>query len=249
MTPAPVMSLRYPTEESSMAAREFFRLTELDRQARTASWCIGEAFKAARDPSDDFRPWAHLQGGLFAAIVTSRILSPGRVKKAYPHHSTLSESQHEADERGARLRELLGVPETSPLLKVTEVRNALEHFDEHLDIATGPDVFSVSDWYIGTNMVVRSADYGKDRSLGLRTYCPILGKVLHDGKELDLFALDQAMYQLRQSIAEMTPILTGRIKGRGRYGGKPMELDLESAQRRCNDWLEMREAVGDPISM
>jgi hypothetical protein len=72
-----MFSLRPASGGADEVQRDLLYLKELERQARLANWSIGKATEQAAAGEED-AAWAHLQGGMFAAIVVQRLLWPGR---------------------------------------------------------------------------------------------------------------------------------------------------------------------------
>ncbi len=247
--PVRVASLGQQTAEGRQAARDNFYFDELERQAHLANWQLGQAFLASmhRNSLYDFMAWAHLQGAMFAAIVVQRLLDPKGVRQ-YPHHASHGESKRTAKERAARLRKTLEIPDDSPLLTVSKVRDSFEHFDERLDIATRPGVISVSDWYISDSTMMRSATFGDAIALGLRCYVPSAGLLYYDDEPLDLFVLDDALYDLRDKIGEARRQAQGRPDGAVLFRtGQLVQLSPEIITERFQAWLDSRVERGEPI--
>lgn len=207
-------------------------------------------------PQDDLT-WAHLQSALFASIVVSRLLRPARVSRPYPG-LTREQSQKHAEARAQRLRQALDVAGDSNLFDVAAVRNPLEHFDERLDAAMVTAPSSVSDWYITDGPALLGEEPASEdvdtpsSGVGLRAYFPLGGVLLFDRVRLDVFGLDAALIELRQSTERYLAESVTRTGGGATAFGPHQLVDVlppEQATARCHEWLKWRQQVGAPLNV
>ena len=110
-------------------------LRELERQAKIASRSIVRAWRQAlatkMDPEQVF---AELQAAMFSCIIIERILMPHGPHVRKRDGIAQAEAARQATDRGAWLcKELRLTRAVLRSLRVGEVRNSLEHFDERLD--------------------------------------------------------------------------------------------------------------------
>jgi hypothetical protein len=106
------------------------------------------------------------------------------------------------------------VEDDSVLKSVVPVRDAFEHFDEGLDVATRPEVMCVVDRYISNRTMIVTASHEQGVTLGLRCYQAGWGVLFHNENELDLFAVDETLFDLRERIELAKPSIEARIEGR-----------------------------------
>src|SRR6187551_3778 len=130
----PVFSIGFSTDDARQAATDIYYLHELDRQAELSTSSIYFAVMRGRETKDphDTKVWGALQNALFALVCIARLLKAGNVKEGYPGLSQ-NQAKKFAKRRGEKLREMLEVEDDSHILDIGEVRNAFEHYDEHLD--------------------------------------------------------------------------------------------------------------------
>lgn len=243
----PLATVKFPAEKAKKAAKTILYVEELDRQAHMASDGIrcavarGLTTENPRDP----KVWSALQLALFASIVVARILKPATKGKYQGLTNALTKEY--AEERGAGLRTLLGIEDSSPLFSVTGVRNAFEHYDERLDEHLVGGVTCVSDWYIsdGAALATPPTSNGQPQAVGLRVFYPAGGLLCFDSKMLDLFALDIALLDLRNQIAEKRTELAAAIRGRGTFGNHVLVqlTPPEVAAQRQREWRKVRAAA------
>ncbi|MEU7934473.1 hypothetical protein [Micromonospora echinofusca] len=243
----PLATVDFPSEESKEAAKKALYVDELDRQARMGSDGIKLAVDrglATEDPRDS-EVWSALQSALFASIVVARTLQP--TTKGKYQGLTNAQTKQYAEARGAGLRMLLGIEDSSPLFSVTGVRNAFEHYDERLDEHLANGVTCMSDWYIsdGTALVTPPRSNGQPQAVGLRVFYPAGGLLYFDSQALDLFALDIALLDLRNQIAEKRTELAAAVRGRGTFGSHVLvQLTApEVAAQRQREWRDVRAAA------
>ncbi|GIJ29500.1 hypothetical protein Vqi01_46620 [Micromonospora qiuiae] len=108
-------------------------------------------------------------------------------------------------------------------------------------------VTCISDWYIsdGTALISPPASNGQTHAVGLRVFYPAGGILYFDSEALDLFALDIALLDLRNQIAEKQKELAAAIRGRGTFGNHVLvQLAApEVAARRHREWRDVRAAA------
>ncbi|MDQ0768199.1 hypothetical protein QF031_000948 [Pseudarthrobacter defluvii] len=144
-----IRSVSGATAEITEALQLAVYVDELGRQAEIASRYLTRAWLRAMRPETDTHDamvWGDLQACLFACIVIQRMLQPGA---AFRHpEATRAHRQKRLKERSLRLNELLQLDDDFPVLKVREIRNAFEHFDEGLDTLVLAGRASFIDWHI-----------------------------------------------------------------------------------------------------
>ena len=251
----PIYSVRMDDPDWDAHLQNRVYLREIERQGRLASLAFGDAIARAMlatTDADDDHAWASLQGGLFAAILVYRLLSPGRVQRPFEGLS-LKESQAFADDRGRRLRGLLDIDEDEPLLRrLAQVRNSLEHFDDRLDAVMSGRPVSIVDWYISDGSALMTSDAPDadgPMGYGLRTLFAQGGLVYVGRTALDLFALDAGLFELRaraRTADNETHLPRGR---RARFGGQQAVqlLEADAVRDRLAQWLQMRATEGMPV--
>ncbi|MEU4426077.1 hypothetical protein AB0F81_36110 [Actinoplanes sp. NPDC024001] len=244
----PVYTLGFATDEARQAATDVFYLEELDRQAELATRSIYQAVMWGKETKDvrNVKVWGALQNALFAAICIARLLKPGNVKDDYPGLSA-NQTKKFAKRRGERLRELLDVADDAYLLDVDEVRNAFEHYDEHLDsrIAGGAECFA--DWYITDQNIFRTPPGATNpAAVGVRVFFAPGGILYFGEKELSLFELEVELIQMRRAIACCIAQASQRIRGRGRFGGHDLH-PLMSAPRIAQRYAHWQHARAEAL--
>jgi hypothetical protein len=196
-----------------------------------------------RSTSDDIEVWAELQGFVTAAVIVSRFLKPNPVPpRGFPDKKKVRTYGHD---RGVHLCKLLQIDDESPLLSIAEVRNGIEHVDERMDqIVVEGDVWSLSDWYISTDLYVQSrtsaevvAEGTRGRHVNMRLFAPKPGILLFDGNTIDLFDAEVALHGLLVRMPAAHYYVTKKApSGRLGFGS--------SAPRRWGDsWIERRTAL------
>lgn len=256
MSVIPVKSLRFPTEDSSDAARNLLFLEEIDRQAEIASWNIGQAWKRGMQAESprDVPTWSYLQGALFASIVVDRLLFP---KDAAASKGKPSANQLRASDRARKLRLILDVDHDEPpvLRTLRSIRDDFEHFDERLDAAVEPQVASVVDWYIGNAgaalMGTQPPQQGATESITLRAFYPSSGLIVFGETVLDLFTLDRGHLQLREFVQEALASERARVHGRGLFAFPALRSidNPQAAYGRAKVWLDARAQAGVGLAM
>ncbi|MER6396102.1 NUDIX hydrolase [Kitasatospora sp. NPDC001603] len=205
-----------------------YALTALDRAAELAS----------QDPADP-RAWMLLESFLTYTAKVSKTLQP--VPSGKPRKGQTQEGWAWRQVRGEYLRELLGVDLGSPVLE-REVRNAAEHFDEHLDewVAHYPQP-TASDWEQGITL---SFPAPPTQHLGT---APWRVKVV--GWEMDLTAIKNELRQILARAAKMEPLVglpdPGLATALAGLPPFPSELRLNAPTRRPNEHIVT--GSGQPI--
>lgn len=186
-------------------------LVLIAQQARTAlahldaTWAIEDGPMGIKEwygPVNEEVVWSHLQGAMFAGVVISRTLKPSTVR--------IRANQGFADNRGAKLRDLLEVPDDAVLLTIARVRDAIEHLDERLDtVVLAGDIHSVSDWYIARGVRFQTAtrvelanEPTAGRHANMRLFAPEMGLLLFDDETFDLFAFEVELHSLLASMPD-----------------------------------------------
>lgn len=204
--------------------------------------------------------WSDLQGAMVAAITLARLLRPGRVQD--------SSAKKQADDRGKHLRDLLDVPDDSPLLQVKKVRDAFEHIDERIDALVAKDeVASVSDCYVvrslapsSTRQMQSAAPAARWRHMNLRAFDPEMGLLSYDGNDVDLFAYEAAVCSLlvelpaaHKRVAAERPtgeLMTGQVQLRqwpdGVIASRRDEIDKLRCEISQDDRMNWRHPEGTP---
>jgi hypothetical protein len=246
-------SIQGGSEESTQALRLQFYLDELKRQSEIASSSLTRGWIRAVQPDvaeDDAAVWGDLQSALFAAIVIRRILDPAGV--SFKPKETHNIRQAAAKRRGAKLRELLQITESSALLKVANVRDSFEHFDERLDGVFLNKRASLVDWRISEDGIRVKTPRDTDVPAGeaLRQFFPASGTLHFGDTDLDLFALDRALLELSEKVTRASEELAPSKVGPYTYGLFDKEyFDLpDRANARVRDWFNFRAKHGNPIN-
>lgn len=249
----PMHSVRGPDGLQTELASDLIFVKEIVRQATIFNLSFERAWTKGIDPStpmDDLGVLADIQSGLFAAIITRRILSPERVRK-HSHHPAQAVSQAYADSRGARLRALLAIKEGSPILNVTDVRNSYEHIDERIDELTSGPAASVTDWAISDGLGFKTRVGETEAHHRLRIFYPAGGIVFYDDALIDLYALDLQLLEIRATVAP--PVLdhlsAQALLNSWVFGSSQVEhlLPPDNIAERQTQWAEARETLGSPI--
>lgn len=179
------------------------QLAECERQARIAALHIDRAWELTErhaGPSDDTLIWAELQGAMTAGIILSRMLRPTGVRPRAPLSRT--KSQQRSAGRGAELCRLLSVDDASPLLKISAIRDPIEHFDERIDTVVEQGAASVSDFfiakqgYLATGPTLLPNGRAASPMVALRVFAPWPGLLIFNGQVFDLFAYEEALHKL-----------------------------------------------------
>ena len=234
--------------QTAQAAADLWFLTVLGEQARLALSHLLRVWQWEGEPPDPavwYRKdvesevvWGDLQGALFAGIVIDRVLRAPKPKK----NPTSAEVQKRT--RAERLRALLEVPENSPLLKIADVRNSMEHLDERMDsIIADPDIASVTDaaisrgglWFRSVEAEDVAEDENSSRHVAMRIFSPEMGLLIYDNDLIDLWAWEAALHGLLVQIRGAQDGAAKRLRGRARYGtSKPERWDVAQlgAERR-----------------
>lgn len=203
---------------------------------------------------DPLEVWADLQGALTAGIVLSRLLRPPGVRPRPP--LTQKQAQANSNARGARLRSLLKVPDSSVLLKISAVRDPVEHVDERLDGAVeDANVTSVSDLYIAHMMYHNDRRKDSPRPVAgpmhanMRTFLPLTGEILYGAVRFDLFAYEEALLRLLLEVPAAREVIdSDRSTGAQRsYGSsQPVHINPDYIQERRSILTNMRKARATP---
>lgn len=237
-------SLKFPSDDATAAAKDSLYVEEVTRQAEIADGAIMSALRRGPDvDAHDAQVWASLQAALFAAICVVRLLRPVGVRWR-PQGGTSAQAQSYSDDRGARLREYLEIPDDSTIFSVAAIRNSFEHFDERVDERMTAGAVCVSDWYISDGLAaVTSTDGQPPTGVGLRVFYPTGGLLFFDNEFLDLYAIDIELLNIRISAKTTMERLKERIKGRGLFGGQSLRhlLDPGKAIDRTDEWLRVRQ--------
>lgn len=137
------------------------------------------------------------------------------------------------------------------MFAVADVRHPLEHFDERLDEVIMRGVVGVSDWYVSHGLIAQSVGGGKHPpAAGLRVFVAPAGLLMFDDKQLDLFALDFALMELRGQIESARARLDERAArgGRNLFGGdRLVRISSSKWQERTRAFLEQRARHGEPF--
>ena len=245
------------TPESTEALWLDVFLTEIKRQAELGSRYIKRAWTRAMSDdvrSDDIMVWGDLQAALFSAIVIQRILKPGPVR-SHPKASRAARQQ-QADHRGERLRDVLGIDDSWPLFLAKDVRDACEHFDEKLDAVVLDGIVSLIDWHISRDgKMLQKPPHpkpGQEMSADLRAFYP-RGGILRFSAcyELDIFNLDVAFLNLLEEdgVKAAQATLKEVMEGPMTFGSSQYFylMSEENEDQRVQEWLDVREQAGAPI--
>jgi len=261
--PRPIPVYPHGAEDPAAAAalRDLMYLDELERQARVFTSSFGDAMTAALVANDDQETWRHLQSAVFAAIVVNRLVDAEGANRGWPGVSG-KEALNMAEDRAARLRALVGLPEpgtgVTAIFDVRDVRNSMEHIDQRLDRVSHDAEVSggVADWYLSDGRVSVALSAGVDVTpLGFRAFIPTSSLLLFNDKTLNLFSLDIDMLALQHNINEVRPKLAKDVRGNKSYGSQLAEFPSgypayegfkkwESARAESLSTLEAQELVG-----
>ncbi|KFD43965.1 hypothetical protein ACF049_19070 [Cellulosimicrobium funkei] len=228
------------------------QLVECERQARIAALHIDRAWALTErhaGPSDDTLVWAELQGAMTAGIILSRMLRPTGVRPRAPLSRTKSEKR--SADRGAELRGLLSVEEESPLLKISAIRDPIEHFDERIDRAVEQGAVSVSDFFIAKQGYLATGPTqlpdGRDapRTVALRVFAPWPGLLIFDGQVFDLFAYEEALHRLidQDYPRAVAAVIHEEREWTNSHFGSAQQLAwrADDVERRRARWASFRE--------
>jgi hypothetical protein len=232
-------------------------LTEIRRQAELGSRYIKRAWTRAMSDglrSDDNMVWGDLQAALFSAIVIQRIMKPGPVRSQ--PKSTKAARQQQADHRGNRLRELLGIDDSWPLFLAKDVRDACEHFDEKLDSVVLDGMVSLVDWHISHDGKMLQTPpqpvAGRELAADLRAFYPRGGILRFSARyELDIFNLDVAFLNLLEEdgVTAAQASLKEGLEGPITFGASQYVylMSEENEDLRVKEWLDVRDEAGTPV--
>lgn len=213
--------------------QDLFYLGELAQQADLFDRCFAGAMDSVRR-DDVVDVWRHLQGALFAGVIVNRLL-----------RSEGARDQRLADPRATRLRECVGLHEVeSPILKLHELRNDLEHFDERLDLRfADPNTVSLADFYLSDGFYLMSGAGPHGHTFaGLRAFNPALGLLHFDHKSLNMFILDLDMLRLKHNAREAQNELRAEVRGRQPFSAFAYQLDATGSSKDHADlWRSQRE--------
>lgn len=245
----PIQSVGFNHPEARRDAIDHYYLQEIDRQAEIASRNIRSAVIdgcAAEHPHDP-AVWGALQATMFSTICIARLLKPAGVKHAYPGMSKNASDRH-ANDRGKRLREMLGVEDNDFILHVTKVRNAFEHYDEHIDSRFADGVTCFADWYITDKhaLITPPSPNQASRAVGMRVFYPAGGMLYFEQDELDLFELDLELIEMKKRIKKIKDERV-RYGVSALYGGHQVVqlMSDELTEYRFNEWQRQRsQALG-----
>lgn len=242
------------TTEITEALQLAVYVEEIARQADIGSSSLTRAWlRAMRAETDthDTMVWGDLQASLFACIVIQRMLQPG---KAFPHpEATRVQRQKRLKVRSQQLNEILRLDDAFPVLKVREIRNAFEHFDEGLDALVLAGRSSLIDWHISRDGLSVRTPPGQDGPVlqALRAFHPAAGTLHFGDIVLDLFSLDCALLQLRD---ERVPRALKELEEKTATGpilfGASQVTHLvapEKVEPRLKEWLRVREMMGHAV--
>lgn len=242
------------TPEITEALQLALYVEELGRQADIGSRSMTRAWlRAMRSETDthDTMVWGDLQASLFACIVIQRMLQPGAPFR-HPE-ATRFQRQTRLNIRSKQLNAILRLDETFPVLKVREIRNAFEHFDEGLDALVLAGRSSLIDWHISRDGLSVRTPPGQEGPVlqALRAFYPA-GGTLHFGDiVLDLFSMDCALLQLRdervpQALKELNEI---SANGSFLFGASQLSYLVapERVEPRLKEWLRVREMMGQAV--
>ncbi|MFJ2866792.1 NUDIX hydrolase [Kitasatospora sp. NPDC087314] len=174
-------------------------LTWLARDARYALSALNQGAKlAGQDPADP-RAWMLLESFLTYTAKVSKTLQPVPSDKPRTNKGQTQEGWAWRQVRGEYLRDLLGVDLASPVLE-RDVRNAAEHFDEHLDewVAHYPRP-TASDWEQGITQPFPAPPTQRLDSTPWR--------VTVAGQEMDLTAIENELKQILARATELEPVV------------------------------------------
>ncbi|MCK0115987.1 hypothetical protein MWU57_02985 [Isoptericola sp. S6320L] len=253
---APMVSVvRVDRERRRHRTPRWLQLVECERQARIAALHIDRTWEMTERRSgqkDDASVWAELQAAMTAGIILSRMLRPTGVR-ARPGLSKTKSQQRSAD-RGAELRRLLAVDEASPLLKISTIRDPIEHFDERIDAIVERGAASVSDFFIAKRGYLSTGPEqlhdGRTAPpmVALRVFAPWPGLLIFDEQVFDLFAYEEALHHL---IHEDYPRAVASVAEDERewtasHFGSAQQLAWHppDVERRRERWRSFREGRG-----
>lgn len=228
------------------------QLVECERQARIAALHIDRTWELTErraGPGDDTLIWAELQGAMTAGIILSRMLRPTGVRQRAPLSRT--KSQQRSADRGAELRRLLSVDDASPLLKISAIRDPIEHLDERIDTVVEQGAASVSDFfiakqgYLATGPTQLPDGRAVPPMVALRVFAPWPGLLIFDGQVFDLFAYEEALHRL---IDEDYPLAVAAVIQeeqewtRSHFGSaQQLAWRADVVERRRARWTSFRQ--------
>lgn len=242
------------TEEITQALQLAVYVEELGRQAEIASRFLTRAWLRAMRPETDTHDtmvWGDLQASLFACIVIQRMVQPGP-EFPYPK-ATRPQRKQRLKERSQQLNDILQLDEDFPVLKVREIRNAFEHFDEGLDALVLAGSWSFIDWHISKDGLSMRTPPGQDGPVlqALRVFHPAAGTLHFGDLFLDLFSMDCALLELRD---ERVPRALNELKAKSATGWKHFGASQlihlvppEKTKPRLAEWLRVREEIGHAV--
>lgn len=247
-------SLSGESEEITHALQLSVYVEELGRQAEIASRFLTRAWLRAMRPETDTHDtmvWGDLQASLFACIVIQRMVQPGSAFRR--PEATRPQRQQRLKERSRQLNDILQLDEDFPVLKVREIRNAFEHFDEGLDALIIAGRSSFIDWHISKDGLSMRTPPGQDGPVlqALRVFYPAAGTLHFGDLFLDLFSMDCALLQLRD---ERVPRALKELGAKSATGpklfGASQLIHLvppEKTEPRLAEWLKVRAAIGHAV--
>lgn len=231
------------------------QLVECERQARIAALHIDRTWEVTAKrtgPADDTQVWAELQGAMTAGIILSRMLSPTGVRQRQPLSKT--KSQQRSEDRGTELRRLLDIDRESPLLKISAIRDPIEHFDERIDSVVEQGAASVSDFFLAKQgyLATGPAQLPDGRTappmVALRVFAPWPGLLIFGSQVFDFFAYEEALHKLIDEDyprAVMAVVEEERDWTSSHYGSsQQLAWDPPDVAARRERWGAFRKARG-----
>lgn len=242
------------TEEITEALQLMVYVEEVGRQAEIATRFLTRAWLRAMRPETDTHDtmvWGDLQAALFACIVIQRMVQPGA---AFRHpEATRAERQQRLKDRSQQLNDILQLDDDFPVLKVRQIRNAFEHFDEQLDALVLAGRVSFIDWQISKDGLSMRTPPGEDGPVlqALRAFHPAAGTLHFGDLLLDLFSMDCALLQL---MDERVPRALKELEAKSATGpklfGASQLIHLvppAQVEPRLAEWLRVREEIGHVV--
>ena len=161
-------------------------LREVDQQCRFAIMAYHDLLEEPRREPKRDRFWFSAEALLIAVANLSKLFWPSRKSSS-------------STERGRELREMLDVPDDSPLQN-RDLRNHFEHFDERLDtLFKDGNPRGILDSNIGIRV---NAPKGSPPSV-LRDYQPTTGILSFLGEEYHLPTVMNAVSDLQARVAAL----------------------------------------------
>lgn len=252
----PLASIRGSSPAATEALQLLLYLTEVERQAKIATRAFERAWLGAMRPADQQDTeaiWADLQACLFASIIVERVLLPreGAIR-SYPK-ATRNRRVAQALKRGGQLRKLLELPDAEvEWLRVSAVRDPLEHFDERLDNVILDEVVSVSDRYVSRGLIGQTVTHDAMTTRLLRVFVAPAGLLFYDDQPLDLYALDHVLLETLGVMADARDQLheSGGPPVRPVFGSqRPVYIAPEKATKRMKLFIEHHAELGAPLDV